>query len=89
MSIYLRTLGDVIEKHPFCQAQELVESAGIGLVRSLYKVYVRLDQEFLIQYLAYGDELMVFNPYNRIDQTPIEITDDQIRYLKALRRNKL
>ena len=89
VSLYLRAMGNLIEKHPFCQAQELVESAGIGLVRSLYKVYVRLDQEFLIQYLAYGDELVVFNPYNRIDRTPIDITDDQIGYLKGLRRNKL
>ena len=89
VSMYLRTLGNVIEKHPFCQAQELVESVGKGIVRNLYKVYVRPDQEFLIQYLAYGDELVVFNPHNRIERTPIDITDDQIKYLKGLRKTKL
>ena len=89
VSIYLRTFGNVIEKHPFCQAQELVESVGKGIVRDLYKVYVRPDQEFLIQYLAYGDELVVFNPYNRIERTPIDLSDDQIRYLKGLRKTKL
>ena len=59
VSIYLRTLGDVIENTPFCQAQELVERETTS---DLYKVYVRLYQEFLIHYLAYDDEQVVLNP---------------------------
>lgn len=29
------------------------------------------------------------NPYKRIERTPIDITDDQIWYLKAIRKTKL
>ena len=85
--MYLRVAGRVIEKHPFCQAQMKVEYASV--LHSLYQVYLKPDKDFFIQYMSYGDELVVFNPHNRIERTPIDLTDDQIRYLKALRKTKL
>ena len=87
VSMYLRTLGNVIEKHPFCQAQMKVEYTSV--LHSLYQVYLKPDKDFFIQYMAYGDELEVFNPHNRIERTPLDLTDDQIRYLKGLRKTKL
>ena len=60
-----------------------------SVLHSLYQVYIKPDKDFFIQYMAYGNELVVFNPHNRIDRPPIDLTDDQIRYLKALRKTKL
>ena len=88
VSMYLKVAGNVIEKHPFCPAQMKVEDMGV--LYTLYQVYLKPDKDFFTQYMAYGDELVVvFNPYNRIERTPIDLTDDQIRYLKGLRRSKL
>ena len=87
VSMYLRVAGRVIEKHPFCPAQMKVEDMGV--LHTLYQVYLKPDKDFFIQYMAYGNELEVFNPHNQIERTPIDLSDDQIRYLKGLRRTKL
>ena len=87
VSMYLRVAGSVIETHPFCQAQMKVEDMGV--LHTLYQVYLKPDKDLFIQYMAYGDELVVFNPHNRIERTPLDITDDQIRYLKGLRKYRL
>lgn len=86
VSMYLRDRRCWMEKHPFCQAQMKVE---FNAMFRLYQVYIKPDKDFFIQYMAYGDELVVFNPYKRIERTPIDLSDDQIGYLKYLRRTKL
>lgn len=87
VSMYLGTLGDVIEKHPFCQTQMKVDS----LFGRLYKVYLKPDKDFFIQYMAYGIELVAYNPYEeqQIERTPIDLSDDQIGYLRKLKREMM
>ena len=83
VSMYLMFMGNVMR--PFCPAQELVES----LSGRLYRVYLKPDKDFFIQYMAAGRELVACNPYERIERTPIDITDVQIMYLEKLKREMM
>lgn len=86
VSVYMRTTGSFLDKQPFCEAQEKVEE---GLTHNLYKMYVKPNDDFFIRYMAYGDELQAFNPFHKIERTSTDITDEQIQYLRSLRKQGL
>lgn len=88
VSIYFKVAGRLFEDTPFCQAQEKV-NINVGLLHNVYRVFVKTDKDFYLQYMAYGDNVRVYNYFDKIERTPIDITDDQIVYLKSLRQRYL
>jgi hypothetical protein len=85
VSVYLKTTRDLLKEKPFTQAQEEVKQS---ILWSYYRVFIKPDREFLLQYLSYGDELTVWNPHTQ--RIPIneefDITPEQRKYLKHLRK---
>ena len=85
VSMYLRAAGSLLDKEPFCEAQEKTD-VNVGMLYTLYKVYLKPDENLFVQYLAYGDELTAYNPYDKIEKTTIDINERQISYLRNLRK---
>ena len=87
VSLYLDVRGTIFESQPFCPTQMKVMDKGKGLIRrNIYRIYVKPDRNFILQYLATGDNVIVCNPHNEIPRTPTDITDEQIEYLRKLKR---
>lgn len=87
VSLYLDVTGNKFESQPFCPTQMKVMEKGKGLIRrNIYRIYVKPDRNFILQYLATGDNVIVYNPHNEIPRTPTDITDEQIEYLRKLKR---
>lgn len=85
VSLYLRTSFS-LDSNPFCQAQMKVDNINIGLIFRLYKVFLKPDRYFWLKYLAYGDELKGYYPYDKVTKTETDLSDYQVRYLNQLRR---
>lgn len=88
MSLYLRAVSSYLDSHPFCQAQEKIDGYKSS-THNLYKVYIKPDRDFFVQYMAYGDEVRVFCPYKEIAKTDLDISEEQITYLNKLRKQGL
>lgn len=88
VSMYLKTIGQIFDDQPFCQAQMKLDEVS-GIIYTIYKVYVKPDKDFLIQYLAYGDEMRVVDMSKKIETSDTDITRKQIKYLNDLRKIKL
>lgn len=86
ISLYLRAAGFFLDKNPFCEAQEKIEDYKSALY-NLYKVFLKADEKFFVQYIAYGDELLAYNPYThcQVERTSIDISDEQLSYLRNIR----
>lgn len=87
VSLYLRAAGVYLDRYPFCQAQEKIEGYQ-SILHNLYKVYVKPDRNFFVQYMAYGNEVRVFCPYKKIKKTDLDISEQQIMYLNKLREQR-
>ncbi len=85
VSLYLKTTGQIFDDQPFCQAQMKLDDLS-GIMYTIYKVYVKPDKDFLIQYLAYGDEMRVVDMSKKIEPSDTDITRKQIKYLNDLRK---
>jgi hypothetical protein len=84
VSLYLKTTRDLLKEKPFTQAQEEVKQS---ILWSYYRVFIKPDRDFLLQYLSYGDELTVWNPHPQIPvNEEFDITPEQRKYLKQLRK---
>lgn len=88
VSLYLKVAGSFLDKEAFCEAQEKT-LVNVGMLFSLYKVYLKPDENFFIQYMAYGEELRVFQPNDKVEKSSTDITNDQISYLNNLRKREL
>lgn len=88
VSLYLKTTGSFLDDTPFCSTQEKLD-LNVGMLHNLYKVYVKPNVDFYIQYMAYGDELRVVDLSDKVEATPTDISPDQIKYLKDLRKRGL
>lgn len=88
VSIYFKVAGRLFEDTPFCQTQEKI-NINVGLLHNVYRVFVKTDKDFYLQYMAYGDNVRVYYHFDKIERTPIDISDDQIVYLKSLRQRYL
>ena len=88
VSLYLnmnkKTIFEIV---PFCSAQEMVQS--IGTRTSNYRVFVKPDADFFVQYMAYGNEVRAVESPEDIATLPTDINYSQIRYLKELRQKGL
>lgn len=85
VSLYLRVAGAFLNVNPFCDAQEKIEDYK-SVLYNLYKVFVRPDENFFIQYMAYGDELQLFHPYDKNEIPLLVISEEQYHYLNDLRK---
>lgn len=88
VSLYLKVAGNTFEDTPFCQAQEKL-NVNVGLLHNIYKVYLLPDNDFYIQYMSYGDDVRVVECPDDIHPSDTDITVDQIKYLKDLRKQGL
>lgn len=88
VSLYLKTTGSFLDDTPFCSTQEKLD-LNVGILHNLYKVYVKPNVDFYIQYMAYGDELRVVDLSDKVEATPTDISPDPIKYLKDLRKRGL
>lgn len=88
VSLYLKVAGNIFEDTPFCQAQEKL-NVNVGLLHNIYKVYLLPDKDFYIQYMSYGDEVRVVECPADIHPSDTDITANQIKYLKDLRKQGL
>lgn len=87
VSLYMEVQGPRFEKQPFCPTQVLVSKSSDMVPRYLYKIYVRPDRDFVLQYLATDKRFVrVINPHDKIPRTPTDISDEQIEYLRGLKR---
>lgn len=88
-SLYLNVAANIFEDIPFCQAQEKL-NVNVGVLHNnTYKVYLLPDKDFYIQYMSYGGEVMVVGCPANIHPSNTDITADQIKYLKDLRKRGL
>lgn len=85
VSLYLRVAGAFLDANPFCEAQEKIEDYK-SVLYNLYKVFLKPDENFFIQYMAYGDELQLFHPYDKNEIPPLVISEEQYHYLNDLRK---
>ena len=89
VSLYLNVAANIFEDIPFCQAQEKL-NVNVGVLHNnTYKVYLLPDKDFYIQYMSYGGEVMVVGCPANIHPSNTDITADQIKYLKDLRKRGL
>lgn len=88
MSMYIRVRGRLFEDIPFCSAQEKIQEKGVGIPTYVYRIFIKPDEDFFTQYMAYGEEVRVVN-YEELDKLPIEITQEQIDFLNDLRRTQI
>lgn len=88
MSLYLRVVGCFLDKSPFCEAQEKIEEKS-GISINSYKIYLKPDENFFVQFMAYGDELRLFHPYDKKEIPPLVISEEQYQYLNKLRKRGL
>lgn len=89
VSLYLNVAANIFEDIPFCQAQEKL-NVNVGVLHNnTYKVYLLPDKDFYIQYMSYGGEVMVVGCPAKIHPSNTDITADQIKYLKDLRKRGL
>ena len=88
VSLYLKVAGYIFEGTPFCQAQEKL-NVNVGVLHDIYKVYLLPDKDFYIQYMSYGDEVRVVECPDNIHPSHTDITANQIKYLKDLRKQGL
>ena len=86
VSMYLRVSGNIFEETPFCPTQIKIED---GAAYFVYQIYVKPDKDFFIQFMAYGDEVSLFHPYDKDDIPPLVISEDQYQYLNELRKKGL
>lgn len=90
VSLYLEVLGPRFEKQPFCPTQVLVSKTSGEFPKYLYKMYVKPNRDFVLQYLATDKRFIrVINPHDKIPRTPTDISDEQINYLQGLKRHIL
>lgn len=99
VSLFLKTFAGFFDEKPFCATQEKVEmdvlfhsfdyndvdSRVMGDLFSTYKIYVKLDSNFFIQYLAYGDEVCVVNRPEYSPESPTDITEDEVAQLQEIK----
>lgn len=89
VSLYLNVAANIFEDIPFCQAQEKL-NVNVGVLHNnTYKVYLLPDKDFYIQYMSYGGEVMVVGCPADIHPSDTDITANQIKYLKDLRKQGL
>ena len=89
VSLYLHVAANICEDIPFCQAQEKL-NVNVGVLHNnTYKVYLLPDKDFYIQSMSYGGEVMVVGCPANIHPSNTDITADQIKYLKDLRKRGL
>lgn len=86
ISMYLKVSGNLFEETPFCPTQIKIED---GATHYVYHIFVKPDKDFFIQYMAYGDEVRLFHPYDKDNIPPLVITEDQYHYLNNLRKRGL
>ena len=86
VSMYLKVGGPLFEHQPFCPTQIKIED---NISYFVYQIYVKPDKDFFIQYMAYGDEVRLFHPYDKNDIPPLVINEDQYHYLNDLRKREL
>ena len=87
VSLYIEVYGPRFEKQPFCPTQVLVSKTSDVMPRYTYKIYVKPDRDFILQYLATDRNVKVINPHDKIPRTPTDISDEQIEYLRGLKRH--
>lgn len=87
VSMETRVAWNIFEKQPFCQAQEKIVGGKEGL-SDKYKIYVLPNEDFLLQYFSYGDEVSVFMPRNKVSETGLEISKEQVAWLQQT-KNKI
>lgn len=54
-----------------------------------YRVFVKPDADFFVQYMAYGNEVRAVESPENITTLPTDINYSQVRYLKELRQKGL
>ena len=88
VSLYLHVAAYIFEDIPFCQAQEKL-NVNVGVLHNTYKVYLLPDKDFYIQYMSYGEGVRVVGCPANIHPSNTDITADQNKYLKDLRKRGL
>ena len=80
VSMYVRAAWNIFENKPFCQSQEKLDGGTEGL-SDKYKLFVLPNEDFMLQYFSYGDEVSAFSPRNEENKTELDISKDQVSWL--------
>lgn len=89
VSIYLKARVNAFEKQPFCDTQMKIKEISRVVPEYIYKVYVKPDKDFILQYLAYENhQLMVCEIPEDIMKSDTDINEDQIQYLRKIRKTR-
>lgn len=85
VTMEIRVAWKIFEQQPFCQAQEKIAGGKAG-ISDKYKIYVLPNEDFLLQYFSYGDEVSVFMPRNKVSKTGLEISKEQLAWLQHTKK---
>lgn len=90
VSLYIKVNGLIFENHPFCDTQmNLGNYSQNTLPQYIYKIYVKPNKDFLLPYLAHDDIRMrvCAAPDDKV-KSDTDITEEQINYLRSIKRGK-
>ena len=93
VSLYFGVMSRIFEIKPFCDTQVKVGEVKRGILSGhteyIYKIYVKPNKDFLLQYFAYdGIRMRVCEAPNDIVKSDTDITEEQINYLRSIKRGK-
>ena len=90
VSLYIKVNGLLFDIHPFCETQmNLGNYSQNTLPQYIYKIYVKPNKDFLLQYLAYDDmRVRVCEAPDDTVKSDTDISEEQIKYLRSIKRRK-
>ena len=90
VSLYIKVNGLIFENRPFSDTQmNLGNYSQTNLPQYIYKIYVKPNKNFLLPYLAYdGTKVKVCEAPDDKVKSDTDITEEQINYLRSIKRGK-